>query len=49
MTCTICLFNMVQINNLHFCFFELVQLNVLICDEWVHHVVKEVNVEEAIK
>ena len=31
------------------CLFELGHLNVLIFDEWVDHVVKELNVEEALK
>ena len=31
------------------CLFELVHLNGLLFDEWVDHVVKELNVEEALK
>ena len=31
------------------CFFELVHLNDLLFDEWVDHVIKEVNVKEALK
>ena len=31
------------------CLFELVHLNDLLCDEWVDHVVKEVNVQEVLK
>ena len=31
------------------CLFELVHLNDLLFDEWVDHVVKEVNVKEALK
>ena len=31
------------------CLFELVHLNGLLFDEWVDHVVKELNIEEALK
>ena len=31
------------------CLFELVNLNDLLFDEWVDHVVKEVNIKEALK
>ena len=31
------------------CLFELVHLNDLLFDEWVDHVVKEVNTKEALK
>ena len=31
------------------CLFKLVYLNDLLFDEWVDHVVKELNVEEALK
>ena len=31
------------------CLFELVLLNGLLFDEWVDHVVKELNVKEALK
>ena len=44
-----CLFDMVHLNDLHYLSFELVHLNDLLFDEWVDHVVKEVNVKEALK
>ena len=31
------------------CLFELVHLNDLLFDEWVNHIVKELNVKEALK
>ena len=31
------------------CLFELVLLNGLLFDKWVDHVVKELNIEEALK
>ena len=31
------------------CLFKLVHLNDLLFDEWVNHVVKEVNVKEGLK
>ena len=41
MTCTICLFEVVHLNNLHYLSL-LVHLNDLLFDEWVDHAVKEV-------
>ena len=49
MITTICLFDVVYLNDLNICLFELVHLNDLLFDEWVDHVVKEVNVKEALK
>ena len=49
MTYTICLFDVVHLNDLHYLPFELVHLNDLLFDEWVDHVVKQVSIKEALK
>ena len=50
MNSTICLFNVIQINDLNYLSLRTGPPQYdLLFDEWVDHVVKELNVEEALK